>query len=124
MPAASVQIAPAKASTGTIKDNPAMANSRRGNGEIAVLKKPIIAIETSQIPAIAVAMVRAMSAGPAFKSRLGENTNMNGITKADQPNRIAAKAVFIGSVLATVAAANAPMAIGGVIIDIMPKYST
>jgi hypothetical protein len=40
---------------------------------------------------------------------------------ADQPNLTAEHAVVIGPVPATVAAATAPTATGGVIIDIIPK---
>jgi hypothetical protein len=40
---------------------------------------------------------------------------------ADQPNLTAENAVLIGSAPATAAAAKAPIAIGGAIIDIIPK---
>ncbi len=46
---------------------------------------------------------------------------MNGMMKASQPKRIAEYPVRMGSAPLKVAAANAPMATGGVIIDIMPK---
>jgi polyhydroxyalkanoate synthesis repressor PhaR len=48
-------------------------------------------------------------------------SNRNGITNTSQPKRTASKPVFIGSAPARLAAAKAPIATGGVIIDRQPK---
>src|SRR3990172_8491062 len=75
-------------------------------------------------PNTAVQNATATSTGSPINSRLGEYTNKTGTMKAVQPKRVAVKPVRIASALASEAAAKAAIAIGGVIIDIMPKYIT
>ncbi len=103
---------------------PERAKASRFFADRADVKKPAIAAEISQMPIIAVTMARAMSPGAPIKIKVGENTKRTGIIYADQPNRIAAQPVAIAGALAIDAAAKAAIAIGGVIIDIMPKYKT
>ena len=54
-------------------------------------------------------------------NNVGEITKRNGTTYAVHPNRMETKPVVIGSAFVNVAAAKAARAMGGVIIDIMPK---
>ena len=81
----------------------------------------MIATDISQVAAKAPAVSKIIVIGHAFMRRDGDATNMKGITKASQPKRIAAKPVLMGSAPVKVAAAKAPIATGGVIIDIMPN---
>ena len=81
----------------------------------------MIPIETIKTPHIAEARLMMIRAGLPCIRRVGDRTNMKGMTKANQPNRMAAKPVRMGEAPDRVAAAKAPMATGGVMKDSIPK---
>src|SRR3970282_676765 len=123
-PMMSTSTPPGNALAGINAAIPAAANNRRPGIPSGRMKKPTEAQETSATPNTAVQNATATSTGSPINSRLGEYTKKTGTMKAVQPKRVAVKPVRIASALASEAAANAAIAIGGVIIDIMPKYIT
>ena len=89
--------------------------------ESVPLKYPASAAEINQTPRPAVKIATPMAKGVPIMIKAGENTKRTGMTYANHPKRIAAQPVAIEGALAIEAAAKAASAMGGVIIDIIPK---